>query len=53
MSKTSTTAKIRADGTVVEVLDDGSERLFPAAPLRPMTEAEVEPPPPPTPMRDR
>jgi putative transcriptional regulator len=41
MSETTTTAKIRADGKAVEVLKDGSERLFPEAPLRPMTEAEI------------
>ena len=42
MSKTTTTARIRADGTVVKVLSDGSERPFPKRPLRPMTEAEIE-----------
>jgi putative transcriptional regulator len=42
MSNRTTTAKIRADGTVVEVLDDGSERPFEQAPMRPMTDAEVE-----------
>jgi putative transcriptional regulator len=41
MSKTTITAKIRPDGTVVEVLDDGSERPFPDEPMRPMTEAEI------------
>jgi DNA-binding transcriptional regulator YiaG len=41
MSKTTTTAKMRADGTVVEVMSDGSERLFPDTPMRPMTEAEI------------
>jgi putative transcriptional regulator len=41
MSKTTTTAKMRPDGTVVEVLDDGSERPFPTKPMRPMTEAEI------------
>jgi len=41
MSKTTTTAKIRADGKAVEVLEDGSERPFPDTPMRPMTEAEV------------
>ena len=41
MSKTTTTAKILADGTVVEVLDDGTERPFPNTPMRPMTEAEI------------
>jgi putative transcriptional regulator len=42
MSKTTTTAKIRSDGTVVEVLGDGTERPFPDTPMRPMTEAEIE-----------
>jgi putative transcriptional regulator len=41
MSKTTITAKMRPDGTVVEVLDDGSERPFPTTPMRPMTEAEI------------
>jgi putative transcriptional regulator len=42
MSKKTTTAKIRSDGTVVEVLADGTERPFPDTPVRPMTEAEIE-----------
>jgi DNA-binding transcriptional regulator YiaG/SNF2 family DNA or RNA helicase len=33
---------MRPDGTVVEVLGDGSERPFPKRPMRPMTEAEIE-----------
>jgi putative transcriptional regulator len=41
MSKTNTTARIRPDGTVVEILDDGTERPFPKTPMRPMTEAEI------------
>jgi putative transcriptional regulator len=41
MSKTTTTARIRADGKAVEVLEDGSERLFPDTPMRPMSEAEI------------
>ena len=41
MSKTITTAKMHADGTVVEVLEDGHERLFPTVPMRPMTEADI------------
>lgn len=41
MSKKTTIARIRSDGTVVEVLDEG-ERLFPDTPMRPMTEAEIE-----------
>ncbi len=42
MSKTTTGARIRSDGAVVEVLSDGTERPFPDAPMRPMTEAEIE-----------
>ncbi len=41
MSKTTIFAKTRPDGTVVEILPDGSERLFPETPMRPMTEAEI------------
>jgi putative transcriptional regulator len=41
MSKTTTIAKMRRDGTVVEVLADGTGRAFPDTPLRLMTEAEV------------
>lgn len=41
MSETTTTARIRSDGTVVEVLKDGNERQFPVTPMRPMTEAEI------------
>jgi putative transcriptional regulator len=33
---------MRADGTIVEVISDGSERPFPDRPMRQMTEAEVE-----------
>ena len=42
MSKNTTIAKIRSDGVVVEVLDNGDERLFPDTPIRPMTETEIE-----------
>ena len=42
MSKTIITARMRSDGTVVEVLSDGSERPFPDEPMRPMTDEEVE-----------
>jgi putative transcriptional regulator len=42
MSKTNTIAKIQRDGTVVEVLPDGTERPFPVRPIRPMAEAEIE-----------
>jgi putative transcriptional regulator len=41
MSETTTTAKMRADGTIVEVMSDGSERPFPDMPMRAMTEAEI------------
>jgi putative transcriptional regulator len=41
MSKTTTTARIRPDGTIVEILDDGSERPLPNRPMRQMTEAEI------------
>ena len=41
MSKTTTIAKMRRDGTVVEVLTDGTERAFPDRPMRPMTDEEV------------
>lgn len=41
MSKTTTIARTRPDGTIVRVLDDGSEAPFPRAPMRPMTEAEI------------
>lgn len=42
MNKITITAKMRPDGTVTEVLEDGCERPFPDAPMRPMTEAEIE-----------
>jgi putative transcriptional regulator len=42
MSKKTTIAKIRSDGTVVEVLDKGVERPFPDTLMLPMTEAEIE-----------
>jgi putative transcriptional regulator len=32
---------MRRDGTVVEVLPDGTERAFPETPMRPMTEEEI------------
>jgi putative transcriptional regulator len=41
MSKSTITAKIRPDGTVVEVLGDGEERAFPETAMRPMTEEEI------------
>jgi putative transcriptional regulator len=41
MSKTITTAKIRPDGTIVEILDDGTELPLPKTRMRPMTEVEV------------
>lgn len=42
MSKTTTIAKIQSDGTVVEVLADGSEQPLPTSPPRPMAAAEIE-----------
>jgi putative transcriptional regulator len=42
MSKNTTTSKIRSDGTVVEVLENGEERPFPETPMRPMTEEEIK-----------
>jgi len=41
MSKTTTTAKMRADGRIVEVMSDGGERPFPVTPMRAMTETEI------------
>ena len=41
MNKTTTTAKILTDGTVVEVLDDCHQRPFASVPPRPMTDEEV------------
>jgi putative transcriptional regulator len=41
MNKTTTSAKMRFDGTLVEVLADGSERPFPSVLPRPMAEAEI------------
>jgi putative transcriptional regulator len=35
------TARMHKDGTVVEVLPDGSERPFPKEPMRHMTEEEI------------
>ena len=37
MSNTTITARIRADGAVVEILDDGTERPFPKTALPDMT----------------
>ena len=42
MSKTIATARMRRDGTPIEVLDDGTERPFATKSMRAMTEAEVE-----------
>jgi putative transcriptional regulator len=41
MSKTTITSRIRSDGTVVEILDDGTERPFPKSPMRPMSEEQI------------
>ncbi len=42
MSKTDTNARMHRDGTVAEVLPDGTERPFPDTPMRPMTEEEFQ-----------
>jgi putative transcriptional regulator len=39
--KTITIARTRADGTVVQVSEDGREQPFPNTSMRPMTDAEV------------
>ncbi len=41
MSKTNTIVRIRPDGTLVRVLDDGTERPLPVGKPRPMTDDEV------------
>lgn len=41
MSKMTAIAKIHPDGKLVEVLDDGSERLLPDRPMRPMLDEEI------------
>src|SRR5579872_1515116 len=41
MSKTDAIARMRRDGTVVEVMPDGTEGPFPDTPMRPMTDEEV------------
>lgn len=41
MKETIITARMHKDGTVVQVLPDGSERPVPAQPMRPMTEEEI------------
>lgn len=41
MNETTTTARMRPDGVLVEVLADGAERPIPTMPPRPMTEAEI------------
>ena len=42
MNEITIIAKMRDDGTVVEVLSDGSERPFPDMPMRLMTDEEAE-----------
>jgi putative transcriptional regulator len=42
MSKTITIAKMRPDGSVVEVRADGSGRPLPDTPMRPMAPEEIE-----------
>lgn len=41
MNETIITARMHKDGTVVEVLPDGSESPFPDEPMRHMTEEEI------------
>ncbi len=41
MKETIITARMHKDGTVVEVLPNGSERPFPEQPMRHMTEEEI------------
>jgi putative transcriptional regulator len=41
MNKTTISARIRSDGAVVEILDDGSDRPFAKTPMRTMTEDEI------------
>jgi putative transcriptional regulator len=41
MSKTTTIARMRTDGTVVQVRRDGTERPLTTTPMRPMTETQV------------
>ncbi len=41
MSRTTIFARTRADGVLVEVMPNGTERVFPDRPMRPMTEEEV------------
>ena len=41
MSKTTITARIRADGKIVRVSKRGKETAFPHAPMRPMTEEQA------------
>jgi len=41
MSKTTISARIRADGAAVEILADGGERPLRPAPMRPMTDEEI------------
>jgi putative transcriptional regulator len=42
VNETTIIARKRPDGTLVEVLSDGSERPLPKKPMRPMTDEEVE-----------
>lgn len=41
MRETSTIARMHKDGTMVEVLPDGSEQPLSSQPMRPMTEEEI------------
>lgn len=42
MNRTPISARVRADGSVVEALPDGTERPLPVRVMRPMTETEIE-----------
>jgi putative transcriptional regulator len=42
MKENTTTTKIRSNGVIVGVSDDGGEHQIPDMPMRPMTEAEIE-----------
>ena len=42
MSKTITTARIRSNGKVTKVLENGQEKPFPKMPMRHMSEAQVK-----------
>lgn len=41
MSRTTIFAKTQSDGTIIELLPDGTERPFPDVPMRPMSDDEI------------